>query len=387
MRLFRFLLVATAILLYTLPLRASDSCAVRISLLTCGPGTELYSMWGHTAIRVIDSSRQADIVFNYGTFDDSDPYFYVKFTRGIMRYALSVETYADFLSEYQYEGRSVEEQVLNLTCQAKDSLVRALLLNAREENRYYDYHFHTDNCTTRAGDIILKQLNGKPAFGDILGKGHPSYRDLIHEYLDRGGLAWSKFGIDILLGSRLDQAVNNRQAMFLPDYLMKGFAQCSSGSQPLVRETREILHGKNEKAATGWFTPMLFFSVLLIIVALLSASRSQTLIRLLNIFDSLFFFALGLLGLLLLTLWIIRVDDVCRNNLNLLWALPTHLPVAFLLHRKKGWIRQYFKYVFFISLLLAVGWFFLPQQLNIAIAPLLLIIIVRSYFRSRWSTR
>jgi hypothetical protein len=63
---------------------APDTSRLRISLLTCGPGTELYSMWGHTAIRVIDSTQRQDWVFNYGTFDDSDPYFYVKFTRGIM---------------------------------------------------------------------------------------------------------------------------------------------------------------------------------------------------------------------------------------------------------------------------------------------------------------
>src|SRR3979409_2134401 len=66
----------------------ADSCALQISLLTCSPGQELYSTFGHTVIRVQDSATATDIVFNYGTFDDSDPFFYLKFTRGVMRYAL-----------------------------------------------------------------------------------------------------------------------------------------------------------------------------------------------------------------------------------------------------------------------------------------------------------
>ena len=51
----------------------TDSCTLEISLLTCAPGTDLYSLFGHTAIRVRDSRRGMDIVYNYGTFDDTDP--------------------------------------------------------------------------------------------------------------------------------------------------------------------------------------------------------------------------------------------------------------------------------------------------------------------------
>lgn len=361
-----------------------DTTRLRISLLTCGPGTELYSMWGHTAIRVIDSARRQDWVFNYGTFDDSDPYFYVKFTRGIMIYALSVQSFSDFMAEYQYEGRSVTEQVLNLDPPHKLALQYALEENAKEENRFYAYHFHTDNCTTRAADMIFNHIDSAYKTQKILNGERPNYRTLIHSYLDKGGLLWSKLGIDILLGSHLDEKPDNRQLMFLPDYLMQGIDKTSNHGQPLVKRELKLLHNGQPPASAPLFSPMVVFSILLVLVALMSVYNVGPFIRLIKIFDVLFFFILGLLGLLLLTLWMIRVDDVCRNNYNLIWALPTHLPMAFLMHRKKEWIKKYFRFVFILTLLLSVTWFFIPQNLNIAVAPLLLIIITRSYFRSRY---
>lgn len=87
---------------------------LRISLLTCGPGNDLYTTFGHTAVRVIDSSG-GDYVFNYGTFDFSTPHFYWKFTRGHLMYFLAVQNFPDFMQEYEEEHRKVTEQVLNLS--------------------------------------------------------------------------------------------------------------------------------------------------------------------------------------------------------------------------------------------------------------------------------
>src|SRR5687768_17292459 len=107
MKMKQALFFLTALLLTLHGFAQNDSCRLRISLLTCSPGEELYSSFGHTALRVTDSTAGNDIVFNYGTFDDSDPQFYVKFTKGIMIYELSVYPYADFLREYQMQQRGV----------------------------------------------------------------------------------------------------------------------------------------------------------------------------------------------------------------------------------------------------------------------------------------
>ena len=359
---------------------------MRISLLTCSPGQELYSSFGHTAIRVTDSAAGTDLVFNYGTFDDSDPDFYLKFTKGLMRYALSVYPYSAFLEEYSYQKRSVIEQHLALTCTAKQALQKALHINAQEENRFYNYYFHTDNCTTRARDMILANAGSPLGMNKILPAKAPTFRNLIHSYLDASGQHWSKLGIDILLGANLDKTCSDMEAMFLPDYLMKGMDSTiiPDSKKPFVETKQTVLAASPlSSEARTLMTPLMVFSALLVLILILSLNSKPAIKNILQAFDSLFFLLLGLLGVLLTTLWIIRIDTVCRNNWNLLWALPTHLPMAFFLWTKKNWVKKYFRWVAILTLLLAICWFFLPQQLNTAILPILGVILVRAYFRSK----
>lgn len=361
-----------------------DSCKLRISLLTCSPGEELYAAWGHTAIRVTDSSAGTDIVFNYGTFDSEDPLFLANFTKGLMVYALSAYPFSEFVKEYEYYRRGVIEQNLQLNCTDKLRLYNSMKENNRQENRFYNYYFHTDNCTTRARDMIVKNAGSAIRFKTIIPSPPPSYRNLIHIYLDKNNQPWSKLGIDILLGANLDKKSGNEQAMFLPDYLLKGFDSASISNHPLVDVKQVILSTPAvEKKTVSLFSPIIVFTLLALLIISLSFSKSNASKKFLAIFDTLLFLLLGLLGILVLVLWIIRIDDVCRNNYNLLWALPTHLPIAFVVTRKKKWIISYLRFVLLMSLLLAVGWLLIPQQLNPAIAPLLLIIIIRSLQRSR----
>lgn len=361
-----------------------DSCQLRVSLLTCSAGQELYSTWGHTAIRVTDSSGQLDMVFNYGTFDDTDPDFYAKFTRGLMIYALSAYPFSDFLEEYRLQGRGVIEQSLLLSCAERTRLFNALRLNAQNENRFYEYYFSTDNCTTRAKDMIVKNSGEPIIFKSFLSSPPPSFRNLVHVYLDKNNQPWSKLGIDILLGSNLDKKVSTEQSMFLPDYLMKGFENAYINGHSIVTETKTILNTPDQPEETSTvLTPFIIFSLFALLVLVLSFVKNAVIKKMLNLFDILFFLALGLLGILLLTLWIIRIDDVCRNNFNLLWALPTHLPVAVLLLKNKKWIRSYFKIVVLLTAGTAAAWWLIPQQLNTAIAPVLAIILFRAWQRSK----
>lgn len=361
----------------------SDSCNLRISLLTCSAGEELYSAWGHTAIRVTDRSTGSDMVYNYGTFDDSDPGFYLKFTKGIMHYALSAYPYSIFLEEYQFQNRGIIEQGLNLSCTEKDNLTRALQLNNTDANRFYYYYFHTDNCTTRARDMILHNAKGAVTTKKILPGNDITYRDIIHPYLDKAGHYWSRFGIDLFFGMNMDKTISDKEAMFLPDYLEKGFDSTTIAGSPLVMQTLTVLPWPKPDSSFRLLTPFVVFTLLLVIIAALTPNKSNWAARTLVVFDSLFLFIVGIFGLLMLTLWIIRVDTVCRNNLNVIWALPTHAVMAFFLNQKRNWVQKYFRVVFWVNIALALTWFFIPQQLNNAVAPIVLLLIIRSYQYSK----
>src|SRR5450631_3558547 len=101
---------------------AQDSSRLRISLLTCTSGEELYSTFGHSAYRVIDSNSVTDIVYNYGTFNFDDEGFYLKFIRGKLLYYVSVENFPEFKFAYQSTNRGMTEQVLHLSAAEKSSI-------------------------------------------------------------------------------------------------------------------------------------------------------------------------------------------------------------------------------------------------------------------------
>jgi hypothetical protein len=361
---------------------AQDSCSLRISLLTCAPGEELYSTFGHTALRVQDGQKGTDFVFNYGTFEFG-PDFYTQFIRGKLLYFLSVQEFGEFIYEYQLQSRSIREQVLQLSCIEKQNLYTALEMNAQEQNRYYRYDFLFDNCTTRAGDIVAKNTDSPVVFKSILSENHPTFRNLIHSYLDAGHQYWSKLGIDILLGAKLDRKVTNHEAMFLPDYLLKGFDSAMVNNHSLVTPPQTILQMPSPLKNKSFFTPGVVFVLLLVVIVGISFVQSNWARVVINVFDFLFFFILGLAGLLLLFMWFGTDHKVCQNNYNLFWALPANVVMAFFVHSKKPWVKKYFSIVFWITVVLALAWFFLPQQMNTALIPIVLLIIYRSWNLSK----
>ena len=109
--------------------------SVEISLLTCSPHDEIYSLYGHTAIRYQDHSSGADYAINYGVFSFHKPYFVLRFVFGLTDYEMGVQYFDDFCREYIYYGASVTQQTLNLTDNEKKKITDALLKNYLPENR------------------------------------------------------------------------------------------------------------------------------------------------------------------------------------------------------------------------------------------------------------
>ncbi|HYC39068.1 MAG TPA: DUF4105 domain-containing protein [Chitinophagaceae bacterium] len=361
-------------LLITCAVSARDTCSLRMSLLTATPGTELYSTFGHSALRVTDTSTNSDIIFNYGTFDFDDPTFYVKFMRGKLLYFVSVEQFNDYLAQYHWEKRGITEQVLQLPCARKLELLAFLRENAKEEKKYYKYDFVYDNCTTRLRDILL---TAGTSTADVRPANRVSFRDLIHIYLHRRHQYWSKLGIDILLGAPLDKRLSNREAQFLPDYLMYGLDSSLLEGKPMVAERAVILEPTLPPAKKSFFTPLLAFSLLLVaVIALMMWEKAKSF---LIYFDLVVFFLTGLLGLLLLFMWFGTDHTTTRNNLNLLWAFPANMIAAFFVRKETNIVRAYFMIYCLVLLLLLALWFPGPQEMNNALLPLVLLLFLRSF--------
>ncbi len=368
-----FFIFNFSFLIYT-PAKAQDSSRLRISLLTCTPGEELYSTFGHSAYRVVDSNAVTDIVYNYGTFNFDDDGFYLKFVRGKLLYYVSAEYFADFKDLYQSTNRGITEQVLNLSAAEKITIRHFLNENLKEENKYYKYDFFFDNCTTRLRDILKKQHDSSFCQKPVMPAGS-RFRQAIHQYLDKNGKDWSKLGIDILLGQPCDGVMTAEQMQFLPDNLMKSL---DSSNHPIVISSKNLYSIQEDNNSNSFFSPLAVFSLLLVIVFLLCLVKNKFVQGLIQGLDGLFFFLTGLLGIILIFMWIATDHQMCRNNFNLLWAWPTHSIIAFFVSSKKAWVKKYFKFTTFALIVVLISWFFLPQQMNNGLIPIVLLLIYRS---------
>ena len=224
-----------------MPMLAMSSDSIRLSLLTCAPGTEIYALFGHSAIRYEHPALQRDWVFNYGMFSFSEPNFVMRFVKGETDYQLGVIPYSYFEAEYAERGSSVYQQVLNLTAEEKVNLVKALQENYLPANRVYRYNYFYDNCTTRARDKIEECIDGKVVYTTLTHE--ETFRDIIHEYTE--GHEWSEFGIDLCLGADADKPIDLRQQMFAPFYMLEAargaMIQRGDTLVPLVKEEFKVV--------------------------------------------------------------------------------------------------------------------------------------------------
>ena len=344
----------------------TDSTHLRISLLTCGTGLEPWETFGHTAIRITDSLAGTDNVYNYGTFNGYDDDFLIKFTRGKLLYYLSYYPYPNFLQEYVESHRSVREQVLNISGEDKIDIYNFLNNNARDENKYYKYDFFFDNCATRIRDAFPTAFGNNFEYAKVLPENKEiSFRNIINQYFYR--VHWQRFGVNILLGSRIDKIMTESDVMFLPDFLERAVAGSTLNGKKIAATSTTELSGSPTLPA-GLNGPL----ILTICIALLTiiGLTKKSLNRLGKLMVFLNLFITGFIGCFILVMWFATDHQGCSNNFNLLWALPTNLIVAFAPKRNKNRYALIAIVLIFVSLILHL---FKVQELPILeISPLLL---------------
>src|SRR6478609_1320059 len=240
----------------------------QIAIITCGPTqTELYSAFGHSAIRVYDPKNKIDYAFNYGLFSFDQPNFYLNFARGSSFYVLGVQSYPDFEYTYIYYNRSLHSQILFLTTEQKQKVFDFLSWNAKPENKSYRYDYFYDNCATRVRDAFEKALPGEVKFDSTYITTDYAIRDLTEIYLKQQ--PWGDLGIDICLGLPMDKKASPYEYMFLPDYIESSFDHATINGSPIVKEKKIIYEAKPEPV-TGPPHPWIVFGALLIITIVLS---------------------------------------------------------------------------------------------------------------------
>ncbi|WP_294738107.1 DUF4105 domain-containing protein, partial [uncultured Flavobacterium sp.] len=218
----------------------------KITLLTCEAGEELYSVFGHTAIRVSDPSRGMDVVYNFGSFDFNTPNFYMKFVEGDLQYFVSIGSYSDFLREYQYYDRTVYEQELILKQVQKQAISDELSDILLSDKRFYRYKFIDRNCTTMVADVITDNIDGEISL-ETAKKGETN-RAILYSYLNNH--FYERLGINLVFGYKTDKVADK---LFLPLELKEGVSNTSINNTLLAKPAVIINQGsEKQQRKTLW---------------------------------------------------------------------------------------------------------------------------------------
>jgi len=350
-------------------------------LITCGPGTETYSIYGHSALRIVIPGERIDSVYNWGVFDFATKNFAWKFAKGRLDYMVIAESPRGFMGEYFYEKRYVYSQQFNLNSNELRILINLVHKNLQPENAKYRYDFFYDDCSTRIRDLIEK------AVGDILkyppaetGK-IPSFRDMVGKY--QNPYPWLKFGVDLIMGSTADKKAVFRDRMFLPidlkEELSKTFVNRSGKMIPLLQNPVVLLDFKAPDT-TPYFllAPSFIFTIVITIVLILSALIKNR--KIIRIIDIIIYSVFSVLSVLMIFFNFFTDHQQMKWNLNILWLNPFIIACLMtLILNKTGMV--WFKIVFYISAGFLVLQYVLPQDFNIAFSLLTIILLIRSSVR------
>ncbi len=289
--------------------------SVEISLLTCGPRPNVYSLYGHTAIRYCDKSNGTDLAVNYGMFSFGKPFFVLRFVFGLTDYEMGIEYFSDFVAHYANTGCGILQQKLNLTASEKAAIAAAIDENYELQNRVYRYNYFYDNCTTRARNIILSHTHGTVEYHNKNSRGETSFREMIHQY--NATHRWARFGNDLLLGVKADLPTTPDQQQFLPENLSTDFSRATinnaDGSRKLVAEESWVLPRTRDVGSDSFpLSPTACLGLFAIVVLLVSVLER---VKQANYwaFDALVMTADGLCGLILLAMVFSQHPTVSLN--------------------------------------------------------------------------
>lgn len=362
-------------------LQLSDEAQIHV--LTCGPYIEeLYSAFGHSAIRVYDSVNNIDLIYNYGVFDFDQPNFYLNFARGNLNYKLAVQRYENFRYHYIYFNRFIHEQQLDLTNEQKQKVFDFLQWNSLPENQYYLYDYFYDNCATRIRDAFVIALGDELVYDLDYVEGGKTIRQLTDLYLDP--YPWGDLGIDLGLGLPMDKKATSWMYMFLPDYIEQAFgsARVYQGDSlvPLVKKNIVTYASVPvEDDSMLLFTPAFLFWLLFVVVLLVTGWQWYKKYRG-RWLDIILFTITGFLGWCLLLLWLATDHNAAAYNFNILWALPFSLPIAFWLNKKQvpHWVSVYFGGYAILLMLMLIFWLLIPQHLHYSLIPVCMVLAIRA---------
>lgn len=312
---------------------------IQVKLVTFGPGSDVASWFGHTAIAVEDTRLNVRRIYNYGMFS-ADPAMVVKYVMGRLEFWVAPTPYKGTLNSYARQDRDVRLLTLNVSPQKRAEMGEFLEENIKPENRMYLYHHYNDNCATRIRDVFDIATGGQ---FEVYGTKTPS-RMSLRDHTRRHAV-WGilDFGMMYAMTAAIDEPIAAWDEMFLPAELelhVKSFSYLNDAGElvPLAGE-EEIFATASDRApvpeepATLWPWMILWGVLAVLIAAGLGWKYAHSERRVWRVLYGLYQagvgFAFGGAGILLLFMWFATDHVVTYRNENLFWTNPITFLVCF----------------------------------------------------------
>ncbi|MES2521994.1 MAG: DUF4105 domain-containing protein [Gemmatimonadota bacterium] len=319
-----------------------------VSLLTYGPGDEVFERFGHVALSLRDTLTGQDVAYNWGMFDFDQPNFLGRFLTGDTKYWMEGFPTAFFNEAYTRYNRSIRRQELALSPVERAALLEYVTWQGREENKYYRYDYYRDNCATRIRDVLDWAVRGRlrPELS-VPGAGR-TWRGETERITANDMPVYA--GIEVALGRDADQRLSKWEEAFLPEHMASSFASVvlrdSTGRRYRLVSDDSVIFTASRVPLPSEPPDRVVMAALLGltlagIIAVLADARGRLIRVVLSVLVAAWYLLGGLLGtLLLLAGTVTKHEPYMGNNTTLLQLHPLLLvasiavPIALIRHRR-----------------------------------------------------
>jgi hypothetical protein len=314
---------------------------LKTTLVTVGPGDELYSWWGHSAIVIEDNSDDTRILYDYGQFSFEEEDFLKNFVFGRLWFSVGRMSAKYALQYWDSQNRYIGIQELNLSPAKERELQEILEHDWLPENRVYLYDHYYDNCATRERDILNHIVDGqlRSRYNRL---SDYTLRDLTRRYTYYHPLG--QFVLMIAQGRTIDRPITLYDEMFLPrkieEYISTFHYRDEQGrTVPLVRDTSLYSEAPHRADVIDDPPgPLVYMVALGVGMAVAAMCLMRFSLRWYGVYTTFFSFIFGILGSIMFFMSFFTNHTVTYANENLLFINPLVLaavPFAIGVWRRK----------------------------------------------------
>ena len=297
------------------------------SLLVADPGTVMYSVLGHSCLRLQCPAFGMDYCFSYESEDVSQKVF--SFLAGKLMMGLFVIPVDDYCAQYREEGRGVYEYKLNLPIEVKQELWRILDEHVAE-GIYLPYDYYHRGCAVTAKNFVKKALGKiRIVYDQSLYEETINAREI---WVDGTTKAlWMRFVALFIMGGETSFPLKGEKKLLVPNDLVLAWQNATVNGVPLLASEPTVLVEGEPKVADGWFTPMVL-AIILLVLSVANLFWTQP------YFDWLMLLAQTIVGCFMT--YLICFSDLCCTEWN--WLIIPFNPLPAIFWRwRKYWVLLY----------------------------------------------